>query len=772
MKRLMMLLLAGACAVGAHGVLVHNTVNRGDPRWMSTGCKYADAFPSAGSMGIWVRNVSDSSPNACLLGCTHVNQVTHSGEGFMLFLDNGTLSFRVVGAKAGGGLERADIAAADTAALLNDGDWHFAFGTFDMSAGKASLYVDGALAASADISIASLTPSRCLAISCCGVTEESGAAAHDSYGAGFLGLFAEATLWNRALSATEVAALATRRARPWENGLIGYWPLADDNKNWAVNAVMRADGSRPNAMFYYGSTVEDADFFSFAMPNGKFVVSPEWCAAHGYTMPEDATFSTIADPATNIQAAVDAAVSGQTVYVLPGTYPLETAIGITNKNLTLTSWDMDAAAPNRDTTILDGQLRTRVLDVFNNNTGYKITVRGFTVTNGANGAVWLQGGNPAQTQANALQKNNFLEDCRVTGNVRTGTGFSAIYITRLGVVTNCVISGNRAANGPAIGWTTDYGDGHANYPGKDYMFRRVTFTDCDIEDNVNAGNSATILSGANCAIIDRCRFRRNFNTAYDSALCKPSAGSSLFDCLFEDNPGAAVDAVTPGRTLDLGGGHAVVSNCVFRGNHVKNYVFACLDTPQTAKVWDMTVTNNTVGTAALIGRMEVRNSLIAGNGDGTGVQSHNAPGFTFENTTITGFKTGVYVSGAHTNVFVNSIAWGNVTDLSLRDNSSLYVSNSVLAVVKDATMRVEEYVNRYTFDPLFTDAARGDYTLQRHSACREKGMRLDWMTAALDLAGNPRVVDAYGIPFSAEARPDLGCYEIQDYVPGTVIIFR
>ena len=233
-------------------------------------------------------------------------------------------------------------------------------------------------------------------------------------------------------------------------------------------------------------------------------------------------------------------------------------------------------------------------------------------------------------------------------------------------------------------------------------------------------------------------------------------------------------AVTPGRTLDLGGGHAVVSNCVFRGNHVKNYVFACLDAPQTAKVWDMTVTNNTAGTAALIGRMEVRNSLIAGNGDGTGtgVQSHNAPGFTFENTTITGFRTGVYVSGAHTNVFVNSIAWGNVTDLSLRDNSSLYVSNSVLAVVKDATMRVAEYVNRYTFDPLFTDAARGDYTLQRHSACREKGMRLDWMTAALDLAGNPRVVDAYGIPFSAEARPDLGCYEIQDYVPGTVIIFR
>jgi hypothetical protein len=50
---------------------------------------------------------------------------------------------------------------------------------------------------------------------------------------------------------------------------------------------------------------------------------------------------------------------------------------------------------------------------------------------------------------------------------------------------------------------------------------------------------------------------------------------------------------------------------------------------------------------------------------------------------------------------------------------------------------------------------------------------VDWMTAAsLDLAVLPRVVDVYGIPFSDAARPDLGCYEIQDFVPGTTIIFR
>ena len=772
LARLVALLLAGVCGA-AYGVKVHDTVNQGDSRWMSTGCKYENAFPSAGSVGIWTRNISAYSSDAVLVGCTHVNQTTHSGEGFLLFINGGQVKFRVVGSTAGGTRSNVVITAPDTADLLNDGNWHFFMGTFDIPAGKMYLYVDGELAAEGNISITSLTPSRCLTVSTCGLTTEATTHEHDTYGAAFKGLFAEISLWNRALSAAEVATMNTRRAKPWEDGLIGYWPLANDNKNWALNAVTRADGSRPNAMFYYGVTVEDADFFDFDMPSGKYVVSPEWSAAHGYTMSEDATFTSIVDPATNIQAAVKASASGETVYVLPGTYPLDSAVAITNKNLTLTSWDMDVGAPNRDTTILDGQLRTRVLDVYNNNSNYKVVIHGFTVTNGANCAVQLLGGNPSGELATALLKNNFLENCRVTGSVRTDAGTSAIYISRLGVVTNCVISGNRAANGCVLGWTTDYGANHVHYIGKDYMFRRVTFTDCDIEDNVNAGKSNTALGGTNCGIIDRCRFRRNYNTGYNTAVYNAPSGSSVFDCIFEDTPGTAADAVTPERIFNIGGGYAVVSNCILRGNSAVNYVFACLDNPQKAKVWHTTVTNNAAGTA-LMGRMEVRNSLIAGKGTGQGVWTHNQPGFTIENTTITGFGAGVHVPQNVTNIIVNSIVYGNTKDINLTaQSSSLYVTNSVIGHIPTHTAFAEEHVNRYTFDPLFTDVAHGDYTLMRYSPCREKGVRLDWMTAdSLDLADLPRVVDVYGIPFSDVARPDLGCYEIQDFVPGTMIIFR
>lgn len=55
------------------------------------------------------------------------------------------------------------------------------------------------------------------------------------------------------------------------------------------------------------------------------------------------------------------------------------------------------------------------------------------------------------------------------------------------------------------------------------------------------------------------------------------------------------------------------------------------------------------------------------------------------------------------------------------------------------------------YDPKFTDAANGDYTLQKKSPCRDAGTSLSWMdTESTDLAGNGRIVGN---------APDIGCYE-------------
>lgn len=68
------------------------------------------------------------------------------------------------------------------------------------------------------------------------------------------------------------------------------------------------------------------------------------------------------------------------------------------------------------------------------------------------------------------------------------------------------------------------------------------------------------------------------------------------------------------------------------------------------------------------------------------------------------------------------------------------------------------------YDPKFTDAANGDFTLEKKSPCRDAGALLSWMTpSSLDLAGNARVFGN---------APDIGCYEWFQTYTGFIYIVR
>lgn len=251
----------------------------------------------------------------------------------------------------------------------------------------------------------------------------------------------------------------------------------------------------------------------------------------------------------------------------------------------------------------------------------------------------------------------------------------------------------------------------------------------------------------NCAIFSCSTYQDTHNVLF------PGKGNTPYD--------------QGGGVLLAGGGvvrNCVISNCYCWCNGTSRAYYGGgvrLDKRglvENCKILDCHLRNSAGGGVGLIDGGVLRNSLVSGcyvdGGNSSG--GPDAPGVymsngRIENCTIAGNaqSTSTTAAGvtAKGGILRNTIIWGNTNQSGTAPNS---IAADVLASYCTSETLIPGEGNRTT-DPMFKDAAHGDYTLTL-SDCVDAGSAMPWHDGAVDLKGDPRVIDDI---------VDFGCYEFK-----------
>jgi predicted outer membrane repeat protein len=302
------------------------------------------------------------------------------------------------------------------------------------------------------------------------------------------------------------------------------------------------------------------------------------------------------------------------------------------------------------------------------------------------------------------------------------------------VCSNCVFSGNTAGKtGGGVRMT---------------KYTRAILDDCRFVNNAtttqgngeNYGGGAILLymqqAGGICAI-SNCVFAGNVSGGRGGAIASTWNGvcfCEIANCVFTNNSSCYQGGAVSFRERSDHDHPFSIRNSLFAFNRT-----TCADGSDSSGGGLVLVTSNDV---------EIANCTIVSNtsaytktAQSGGV--HQRWGGRYVNCIIAYnlTKSGASQDGNWTDArgsFVNCCAWPNTTTHMTAANGCINV------------------------DPLFADAANGDFTLRPNSPCRNAGLLEGWMEGATDLAGSPRV-SGKGV--------DIGCYEF--FVPsGLFIIFQ
>ena len=492
-------------------------------------------------------------------------------------------------------------------------------------------------------------------------------------------------------------------------GITYYWDFNGDGLSETNGPGNTAATTYPTASWYTVMlTVSNNSGELAACVRTNYVQMPmdvAYVSTNGTRVPPYTSWDTAAN---DIYSAVEeiAGTNGPTVNVSNGTYAVTAQI-VLNKGVTI------RGVGGRSNTVVNAGGTTRCVII--SNAG--VVLDGLTVSNGYSTA----SGAGLYMSAAALVKN-----CTITKSMNSQTAGQAggVWMSG-GTLDSCMISGNRQ-------------DGHQSTGGGVYM-NGGTLTNCLIIGNLmNPGQS--------------------LDTAYGAGVYL-SGGAKVLNSTVVSNNSTSNHRPT-GAGVYIADSASLVSHCTIQGNR------ALSDGNSSQQA-------NQGGAGAYLAAGTIRNCLIVGNSyeyanaatlrAGGGVR---LDGGRMENCTVVrnynvNTNGGVYVGAGAT--VSNSIIYFNSAPADTNINTTVGVSYSCAPELTSG-------VGNLVADPLFMNAgsgfgmsaSSGVYQLRPRSPCVNAGANLGWMTNAVDLTGQARILSGV---------VDMGAYESSGN-PGTTFLFR
>jgi predicted outer membrane repeat protein len=454
----------------------------------------------------------------------------------------------------------------------------------------------------------------------------------------------------------------------------GPYTRMEKSSEWSERHTIELRGLEPQIPYWFVAALVDiAGNETLAGDGGP-----------GYAVPAGDAFAGFRVPGTypTIQAAIDDAVDGDTVWVADGTY-----MGQGNRDIDFRGKAITVRSENGPAScIIDCNGQGRAFYFHSGETAAAI-LDGFTIRNGGDvdfgGGIHCMGSSPTIRNCTLVKNSALL----------WGGGLCNSYGSNVTVI-NCTFQDNSC---PSLAF--GHGGGMANRHGSN-----PTVTDCVfVSNSAKESGGALASSDASSPVVTRCTFR----------------GNSAGDC------GGAVD--------NLGAARPTFEMCIFTGNRAENaggamYSGDNAESVLTHCIFSNNIANRSGGALANShATMVLTNCTISGN------QAQQSCG-------------GIWTAGDGTLRLEDSIVWGNVgSEIAGQAESAqiMAVRNSEVIInycdVQGWT-GTHGGLGNFGLDPLFVDPDNGDFHL-KSQGWRWDAMRSRWtydaVTSPCIDAGNP-----------------------------------